>query len=133
GVGEVHVIAGDLDEVILVGSQGEDDVLDMFGVVGAGGGMDVGTAPVVFLRGIGDAPDAVLTVPVGVQGKVDAPGGQQEGKDLGGRAHGLVPVVVPLALDGFVEVSGVQPFLGGVDPVHDLLVHLDGGLTGRHP
>ena len=95
--------------------------------------MDVGTAPVVFLRGIGDAPGAGLAVPVGVQGEVDAPGRQQEGKDLGGGAHGLVPVIVPLALDGLVEVAGIQPFLGILDPVHDLGVHLDGGLTGSHP
>ena len=38
-------------------------------------------------------------------------------------AHGLVPVVIPLTLDGLAQIAGIQPGLGGLDPVHDLLIH----------
>ena len=51
--------------------------------------------------------------------------GSRKANTLEAGTHGLVPVVVELALDRLVQVAGVQPFLGIADPVHDLLVHFD--------
>ena len=133
GVGEVQVVLRDLDQVVLVGSQGQDDVPHVLDVIGAGAGVDVGAAPVVLLRRSSDGPGALGPVPVGRQGKVDAPGRQQEGEHLGGRAHGLVPVVVELALDGLVQIAGVQPLFRVADPLHDLGVDLDGALAFHAP
>ena len=105
----------------------------MLGVVGAGAGVDVGTAPVVGHRRVAHSPGAIDAVPVGGQREVDAPRRQQEGKYLGGRTHRLVPVIVELALDSLVEIAGVQPFLGGFDPVHDhVAIHAEGvGVGGE--
>ena len=106
GVGEVGVILGDLQQVILVGGDSQDDFLDVLGVVGAHTAVDIGAAPVAFRGRIGNAP-----------------GGEQEGEDTGLGAHGLVPVVIPLTLDGLVQIAGIQPGLGGLDPVRDLLIN----------
>lgn len=45
-VGKVQIILGDFQQVFLVCSQRKNDVLDMFGVVSASCGMDVGATPV---------------------------------------------------------------------------------------
>ena len=74
-------------------------------------------------QGIDNAPGAHVAIPVGTQHEVNAPGGEQEGEDTGLGAHGLVPVVIPLTLDGLVQIAGIQPGLGGLDPVRDLLIH----------
>lgn len=84
GVGEVGVILGDLQQVILVGGDSQDDFLDVLGVVGAYAAMDIGAAPVIFHRGIGDSPSTHVAIPVGTQHEVNAPGGEQEGEDTGG-------------------------------------------------
>lgn len=84
GVGEVGVILGDLQQVILVGGDSQDDFLDVLGVVGAYAAMDIGAAPVVFRGRIGNAPGAHVAIPVGTQHEVNAPGGEQEGEDTGG-------------------------------------------------
>ena len=95
--------------------------------------MDIGATPVIFHRGIGDSPSTHVAIPVGTQHEVNAPGGEQEGEDTGLGAHGLVPVVIPLTLDGLVQIAGIQPGLGGLDPVHDLLIHNDGVRAGSNP
>ena len=84
GVGEVGVILGDLQQVILVGGDSQDDFLDVLGVVGAYAAMDIGATPVIFHRGIGDSPSTHVAIPVGTQHEVNAPGGEQEGEDTGG-------------------------------------------------
>ena len=84
GVGEVGVILGDLQQVILVGGDSQNDFLDVLGVVGAYAAMDIGAAPVIFHRGIGDSPSTHVAIPVGTQHEVNAPGGEQEGEDTGG-------------------------------------------------
>ena len=84
GVGEVGVILGDLQQVILVGGDSQNDFLDVLGVVGAYAAMDIGATPVIFHRGIGDSPSTHVAIPVGTQHEVNAPGGEQEGEDTGG-------------------------------------------------
>ena len=95
--------------------------------------MNVGTTPVIFLRGIGHAPHSAFAIPVGIQSKVDAPCRQQESKHLGGGAHGLIPVIIPLTFNRLIEISRIQPFLGIIDPVHDLRIYLNRSLTSSHP
>ena len=138
-VGVILRIHGDLLHDGFIAGQLQHNVLDGLKVVAAGCAADPGAAPVIRLRTLTDCVIAEDTVAdfllaslrlrrgqrVAQQGEVDAPSGVEEAEHLTGGALIGSPLAVPQA--GLVVVALVGVLLGLVHPLHQVLVHGNGG------